>query len=47
MNKGNWFLTCKGPSNGCATDGKDIQRRNIDRIEIFFMARNKLTEEGS
>jgi hypothetical protein len=46
MNRGNLFLTCRGPSNGCALDGKDIQSRKIDMIEIFFMARNKLAEEG-
>jgi hypothetical protein len=46
MNRGNWFLTCRGTSNGCALDGKDIQSRKIDIIEIFFIVRNKLSEEG-
>ena len=47
MNKGNWFLTWRGPSKANAFDAGDmIMRKNIVNRNFFFTMNNKLTEEG-
>jgi hypothetical protein len=44
-NKGNWFLTCKGPSNAYpVTARNEVDKREIIRVNSFPMAGNKLPE---
>ena len=47
MNKGNWFLTWRGPSKVNAFDaGNKIMRKRKVNRSFFFTMNNKLAEEG-
>jgi len=47
MNKGNWFLTWRGPSKVNAVDeGNKIMRKSIVKRNFIFIMNNKLAEEG-
>ena len=47
MNKGNWFLTWRGPSkvNACEAGNKIMRKKRVNR-NFFFIMNNKLAEEG-
>jgi hypothetical protein len=47
MNRGNWFLTCRGPSKEYVFDDENrIISRKKNSIIGFFIVKNKLSEGG-
>jgi len=47
MNKGNWFLTWRGPSKVNAFDaGNKIKRKRRGNRSFFFTMNNKLAKDG-